>query len=131
MRKRNERKLAVAREAIEDLSAHDTSPRALEADLDILASALHDLPRRLTRIQRASSTVALCDILQEYVKAKLVSDHAVKACKALEELTDIADYDVPDQDEFATSAEGHITDLTDELKKLFDILEERAAEENA
>jgi hypothetical protein len=129
MTKREQRKLDVARSAAEDLSWHYTSPRALEGDLDILASALRDLPRRLTRIPRPDAT-GLCDIVQCYAEAKLITDNALEACTALQELTDIADYDVPDMDEFAANAEDHISDLKDQLEQLFTTLENRGADEN-
>jgi hypothetical protein len=126
---REQRKLDVARSAADDLSSHYTSPRALEGDLDILASALRDLPRRLTRIPRPDAT-GLCDILECYAEAHLVTKDALAACTALQELTDIADYDVPDMDEFAANAEDHISDLKDQLEQLFTTLEKRDSDES-
>jgi hypothetical protein len=114
---------------MDDLSWHYTSPRALEGDLEILAAALRELPRRLTEIPRPEAA-GLCDILQDYVAAHLLDDDAVDACTALQELTDIADYDIPDLDDFADNVEEHLSDLRDQLEKLFANLEKRDAATN-
>jgi hypothetical protein len=124
MSNRDLKKIEAAREAAAELSWHYTSPRTLEADLDILASALRKLPRKLTGIPKdADEVFGLCDILGQLHEARLVSADALSSCSDLEELTDVADYDMGDPEDFATEAENHINDLKAELEKLLETLE--------
>lgn len=123
-------KIAAARKAAEELSQEYDSPRSLEADLDILASALRNLPREITGLaEDAEEAFGLCEVLSRLSDADLLSDTVVTSCGELEELTDLADYDMGDPEKFAARAEGHITDLQSELEKLFDKLEAKVSKQ--
>lgn len=126
MSSRESRRIDEAREALNELSEHYTNPRKLEADLDILFSALLKLPKRLVKAASDddSQMFGLCDLLDQYAENDLIPDSAVKSCQELDELTQVADYDVPDEEEFAEKAEAHVSVIRDELDKLFVKLEE-------
>lgn len=118
MSDREKRLLAGLRKAIEKLSDHYRSPRALEADMDILALALTRLPERLTHVSRDDAAFTLSDVIEQHVEHGNVSAGALDAVENLEELTQVADYDVPAEDRFAERVGEKISVLKAELESL-------------
>lgn len=118
MTERERRLVEELRNAIEKLSGRYHSPRALEADMDILAASLSSLPERLTDIPRDEALFTLSDVIERYVEHGSLSASALDAVENLEELTQIADYDLPDEDRFARLVAEEIDVLKVELENL-------------
>jgi hypothetical protein len=127
--KANLKKVEAARTAAGDLSAHHHSPREVEANLDILRSALLELPSAPSARRKRKTDIELCQLLQDYTDAKLLSAVAVNCCYELKELIQISDYDISDKEEFTESVQGKIEVLQEELEKLFAHLQDREAKE--
>jgi hypothetical protein len=120
-------RLEDARKALEDLSHGYKGPHPLQADLDFLASRLRKLPSRLTKVTFDPDVFALRDIIDHYAAKNLVSAKAAEACLNLEELADLADYDMPfEEEEFSENVAEQIDVLGDELTKLFTKIEDEA-----
>ena len=129
MPSRELRRIAAARTAVDDLSEEYTSPRTLEADLDVVFSAFLRLPpESLGLTPQDAPVLALCDLLEEYSDRRLVSEGAVESCHKLEELTQIADYDVSDEEKFSEQAGKYVAVIKEELEKFLTNLENKIAQ---
>jgi hypothetical protein len=123
--------LQAAQEALEKVSDTYRNPHMLEADLDILGSALRKLPPKLTRLPKEATQVfGLCDILYHYSKLGLLTSDAVESCEALRELAEESDYDVTDEEKFEEKVAEEIATLKDALGKMLTKLEDEADSQN-
>src|SRR5207253_2787117 len=99
----------------------------LTTSLNIIAKSLGNLPRSLTHSSQALRSLDLCKILEVFAKEKLASKDAIKSCRELDDLAESADYDDPDEDEFADECEGPLELLSSELKSLLKKLRKNAS----
>ena len=120
------RRLDAAQRAVGMLESRYRSPRRLAAALDIVAKAIGKLPRSLTRSSRDLRSLDLCAILEAFAREKLVSNNAIISCRELDDLAETADYDDPDEDEFADECEGALEVLNSELTSLLQKLRQNA-----
>lgn len=112
------KRLDFAKAASEALSEEYGNPRRVETNMDILSGALMDLGLvKFTSHQREK--FGLCSVLQKFVAEGLIDHSAVTCCKSIEELIQVADYDISDEAQFAEDVASEIEVLKEELDNAF------------
>jgi hypothetical protein len=122
-------RLDAARCASDALAEEHGNPRDVETNMHILARALMDLGViEFTQHQREK--FGLRSVLQKFVVEGLIDRSAVTCCSGMEELIQVADYDITDEDQFAEDIASEIGVLQEELDNAFNRFEAQVADEN-
>jgi hypothetical protein len=122
--------LATARAAAEELSIGCSSPRTIDANMDILSSALLELG--VVKVKAPTHrTIDLCETLQEFVKAGYASPAIVNCCRGIKDLIQVSDYDIADEDAFEEAALAEINVLQEELENVFVTLDDEIIDKDA
>lgn len=116
--------LIAARVALDTLAEESSNSRAVEANMDILSTALMNLGVvKFSAHRRLKAN--LCEVLQEFVTKKHLDPVVVRCCRGITELIQVADYDISDFDVIEEEIHGEIKVLQEEVELAFACFEKQ------